>query len=215
MLATLLALAIVSQLGQPNVLGNDIRYARSGTQEEGDVTYVGSSIATPLECDGSATVARPCCYPFDSTVVIASDKPVTICWSMSSTVSLGAYASVLATVMTDANGKAANGPAACADVVAGQTVNMIPHLASLKDRAGSRYYQGICNSPTIDKVIKDGNLYPFCRITGDCTYGSMTSGTCDTTLTDSLSAFMAKNGCAYLMARSSAATTRITARLER
>lgn len=236
MLGTLLALALVAQHGQPYDLGEDLRWARSGGPQEGSVTYLGSSTTRPLQCDGDATAGaaqRPCCYPWGSQIVVSADKPVTLCFSMTSTVDLGAYASEQAMVITDASG--IDGEGACVDIGAvGQTVDMIPLYAAIAQKPGSRSpitgspcvvgnsngctagwcaTSGVGNAAT-DKPSPDAPVFPACSVNGDCTDVGAGS-TCDTSMSAADRVEMKDHGCAYIVGRASAASTRVTARVER
>ena len=227
MLATLLALGLLAQHGQPYDLGEDLRWARAGGPQDGHVTYLGDA-TEPLQCDGDAVAGaaqRPCCYPWRSQIVVAADKPVTLCFSMTSTMTLGAYASEQATVITDDDGLDGNG--ACVDIGAvGQTVDMIPLYHVVARKPGSRSpitlspcttangcTPGICTGAATDTPSPDAVVYPACSVDGDCT--DVGSGTCDTTLSANDRQEMLEHGCAYIVGRASAATTRVSARVER
>lgn len=235
MLATLLALALTAQQGpqhgQPYDLGEDLRWARSGAPQEGAVTYLNATNTLPLQCDGdtvAGAASRPCCYPWGSQIVVSADKPVTLCFSMTSTIALGAYASEQSMVLTDANG--IDGQGACVDIAAvGQTVDMIPLYPAIAVKPGSRSpitaspcvsgnlngcTAGWCPTAATDKPSPDAPVYPACRVSGDCTDASAGS-TCDTTLSAADRQEMAEHGCAFIVGRASAASTRVTARVER
>lgn len=220
MIAMLFALALTSQPfpGSPYDLGEDLRWARSGAPAKGFVTIVSDTTehARALQCDASVLTSRPCCVPWGTQVTLQSDKKVTICMSMTATISLGTssfgYESELAHYVTDANGKSGNG--ACFDLQAiGQTFDAIPLYETLSRAPGARAAMGICTGPVTDHAIPGVIPFAACRTTADCT--AVGSGTCNTTLAAADISQMKNHGCAFFMTRPAASTTRVSMTVQR
>lgn len=216
MIASLLALALTSQFpGGPFDLGEDLRWARSGAPSRGFVTVLSDTTlhARALQCDGALETSRPCCVPWGAQVTLQSDKAVTICLSMTATVSIGTsgsgYGTELAHLVTDANGK--TGMGACFDIQAiGQTFDAIPLYETLSQAVGAR--QGMCSEPNTDRAIPGHNAYSPCRVDGDCTSVGPSSSTCNTAATITQ---MKQYSCSYFVPRPNAATTRVSATVQR
>lgn len=207
-LTAALLLALVGQVA-PHKIGPADQYTRPGAPHSLTVTTI-TTAAKAISCNGSTSqtaLERPCWFPWGARLKVKASKAATCCFSMTSSVSMGAYTSTTSSILVDSIG-GKSGRCAGLDLAAGETVDVVVDRDSIITAPGTRYTRGVCTKPAPDIFYRGENVFPSCTATADCTYNG--GGTCDTSLSAADVHFIDTSGGSALMCDGSASATRMS-----
>lgn len=199
-------------------------WARSGKQVWATTVTLDANTTTfPLvvgaKGSGSLRDSTPVVIGWDTMAVVACRDQATLCWTLSSSVTIGSQAanSNLSTQIIDSNQVSATAPSggACITLSPNERWTMIPDFYALTKNANAAGYRaGICSAvqaPAVDIVARR----PFCRIDGDCTDAGVSAGTCSTSNTVANTSAKRNEGGAFMVLKGLNANTKCTVTIER
>ncbi len=171
-------------IGQPLDIPKADQLARVGVPYQGCVMVVDAD-TTSYHCYADSNRTDIAWYAWGTSLTVQSDVRATCCLTMTSTVTLGAQTGFNANYLTDGGDASKNGYCRTISLVAGGQRQVMVEQSSVTAGPGNR--TGVCNKPG-DVSVDGKNVFPPCRVDGDCTDSGMSGATCTTSPTNSAKA---------------------------